>query len=65
MRLLETIEYWEGQTLFESYKKRLPDECNKAWEMGVIDNTWVIVAGLGNMLPDYELVIKHGFKIGY
>ena len=60
--LLEITGYWEGKTLFESYKKRLPEECTSAWNMGVIDNTWVIVAGLGNMLPDFELVIKQGLK---
>ncbi len=60
--LLDIIQYWEGKTLFESYKKRLPPECTQAWQMGVIDNTWVIVAALGNMLPDFELVVRKGLR---
>lgn len=60
--IIALTDYWRGKTIFENLKKRLPDECNKAWDMGVIDETWVSVAALGNMLPDYELVLNKGLN---
>lgn len=60
--LLECIEYWKDKTLYESLRKTLPDEINKAWDAGVIDDTWVSAAGLGNVIPDYRLVITKGLR---
>ena len=43
-------------------RKSLPDEVNRAWDAGVIDDTWVSAAGLGNEIPDYRLVVTKGLK---
>ena len=60
--IIALTDYWRGKTIFENLRKRLPDECNTAWDMGVIDETWVSVAALGNMLPNYELVLTKGLN---
>lgn len=58
--LLDTIEYWKGKSLYETFRKILPDECNTAWDAGAIDDTWVSSGGLGNTVVDFELVLKVG-----
>ncbi len=60
--ILEAIEYWEGKSLYETFRKILPEECNRAWDAGVIDDTWVSSAGLGNTVVDFELVLKSGLE---
>ncbi len=60
--LLSTIEYWKGKSLYENFRNVLPDECNKAWEMGVTDDVWVSAAGFGNVIVDYEMVLNYGLK---
>lgn len=60
--ILNCIEYWKGKSLYENFRKTLPKEINDAWNAGVIDDTWVSAAGLGNIIVDYELVVKKGLK---
>lgn len=60
--ILSCIEYWKGKSLYENFRKTLPKEINEAWDAGVIDDTWVSAAGLGNIIVDYELVVKKGLK---
>lgn len=60
--LMEIIDYWQGKTLFKNLKKLLPEEANKAWEMGAIDETWVSAGGLGNILPDYSVILNNGLS---
>jgi len=60
--LLSTIEYWEEKSLYETFRKILPDECNRAWDAGAIDDTWVSSGGLGNTVVDFELVLEVGLE---
>lgn len=60
--ILKSIEYWQGKSLYETFRKILPDECNRAWDAGAIDDTWVSSAGLGNTVVDFELVLKIGLN---
>lgn len=60
--ILECIDYWKGKSLYENFRKTLPLEINQAWDAGIIDDTWVSAAGLGNVIVDYDLVIKKGLK---
>lgn len=61
-QILEVIDYWRGKTLFHNFRKLLPDEVNQAWDLGIIDCTWVSAAGLGNIVPDYEKLLKNGLE---
>lgn len=61
-KVLETIEYWKGKTLIENVWRELPENARLAWEMNAIDDTWCAAAGLGNVLPDHEMVLKYGLK---
>ena len=58
--ILSSLEYWKGKSLYENFRKTLPEEINQAWDAGVIDDTWVSAAGLGNVIVDYDLVIQKG-----
>lgn len=58
----ECAEYWNGKTVYDYVRKNLPDEINAAWDAGVIDETWVCAAGLGNEIPDYKLVVEKGLQ---
>jgi len=60
--LLECIDYWKDKALYDYLRKSLPDEVNKAWDAGVIDDTWVSAAGLGNEIVDYKLVVTKGLR---
>jgi pyruvate formate-lyase/glycerol dehydratase family glycyl radical enzyme len=60
--ILDTIEYWEGKSLYETFRKILPDECNRAWDAGAIDDTWVSSGGLGNTVVDFELLLTVGLN---
>lgn len=58
----ECAEYWNGKTVFDYVRKNLTDEILEAWDAGVIDETWVCAAGLGNEIPDYRLVVEKGLE---
>ena len=58
----ECAEYWNGKTVYDYVRKNLTDEINEAWDAGVIDETWVCAAGLGNEIVDYKLVVEKGLK---
>lgn len=58
----ECVEYWKDKALFDKVRATLPDEINAAWDAGIIDETWVCGAGLGNEIVDYDLVVKKGLK---
>ncbi|WP_273327288.1 glycyl radical protein [Vallitalea guaymasensis] len=60
--ILACIDYWKGKSLYENFRKTLPAEINEAWDAGIIDDTWVSAAGLGNVIVDYNLVLKKGLK---
>jgi len=61
-QILETIDYWRNKTLFESIWSQLPEQARIAWEINAIDDTWCAAAGLGNVLPDHEWVLKEGLN---
>jgi pyruvate formate-lyase/glycerol dehydratase family glycyl radical enzyme len=61
-QVLETIAYWKGKTLIENVWAELPEPARTAWEINAIDDTWCAAAGLGNVLPDHEMVLKHGLN---
>ena len=60
--LRECLPYWEDKTLIGYLRAALPREVLDAWAGGIIDETWVIGAGLGNEIPDYNLVINKGLR---
>ncbi|MGI6152275.1 MAG: glycyl radical protein [Christensenellaceae bacterium] len=60
--LLKVLDYWEGKSLYETFRKILPKECNDAWDIGAIDDTWVSSGGIGNTVVDFELVLKEGLN---
>ena len=64
VKILSCVEYWKGKSLYENLRKTLPKEINDAWDAGVIDDTWVSAAGLGNVIADYDLVINKGLIDG-
>ncbi len=61
-KVLETIDYWKGKTLIENIWRELPEKARQAWEINAIDDTWCAAAGLGNVLPDHEMVLTHGLN---
>lgn len=60
--LLENLQYWKGNTLYDRLRKNLPDECNQAWEVNALDDTWVSACGFGNVIIDYEMVLNKGLQ---
>ena len=61
-KILDTIDYWKNKTLFNSIWSQLPEPAKVAWEINAIDDTWCTAAGLGNVLPDHEMVLKEGLN---
>ena len=60
--ILGLVDYWRGKTVYENLRKNLPEACNQAWDMAVIDDTWVSSAALGNHLPDFEVILNEGLN---
>jgi len=60
--LKEVIEYWKGDTVYKTVRNLLPEEANKAWDIGAIDEGWVSQGGFGNVLPDYEVLLREGLQ---
>jgi len=61
-QILSLLDYWEGKTVYENLRKNLPKEIDAAWNAGIIDDTWVSSSGLGNLLVDFEKVLKIGLR---
>lgn len=61
-QILSLLDFWEGKTVYENLRKNLPEEINQAWNAGIIDDTWVSSSGLGNLLVDFEKVLKIGLR---
>ena len=60
--LLQIIDCWKDKSLYETFRRLLPEEINNAWNAGVIDDTWVSSAGIGNLLVDFDLVVHKGLR---
>ncbi|MDR1611217.1 MAG: pyruvate formate-lyase [Planctomycetota bacterium] len=58
----DCLPYWEDKTLIGHLRASLPQEILDAWAGGIIDETWVVGAGLGNEIPDYDLVVNKGLR---
>ena len=58
--ILKTIDYWRGKTVYEVMRSLIPDEARTAWDLGAIDDDWVAQNGFGNVLPNYEDVLREG-----
>lgn len=56
----ECVEYWKDKTLVGFLRASLSKDILDAWDSGIIDETWVVAAGLGNEIPDYKLVVQKG-----
>jgi len=61
-QILETIDYWQNKTLIRNVWSQLPEQARVAWEINAIDDTWCAAAGLGNVLPDHEMVLREGLN---
>jgi len=60
--ILDLLQYWKGKSVYENLRALLPEEANAAWDAGVIDDTWVSSAGLGNVIVDYGMVLQKGLN---
>ena len=60
--ILSLLDYWEGKTVYENLRRNLPEQINAAWNAGIIDDTWVSSSGLGNLLVDFDKVLKLGLQ---
>jgi formate C-acetyltransferase len=60
--ILDILKYWHGKSLYENFRKILPERCNHAWNIGAIDDTWVSAAGFGNVVADYGKIIDYGLE---
>lgn len=58
--LLDVLNYWKGKTIHENLRELLPKDAKQAWDIGAIDDDWVTQNGFGNILPDYEVVLRQG-----
>lgn len=56
----DILDYWKGKTVYENLRELLPEEANKAWDIGVVDEGWVSQGGFGNVLPDYGTLLSQG-----
>jgi formate C-acetyltransferase len=61
-RILSLLDYWEGKTVYENLRKNLPEEIDAAWDAGIIDDTWVSSSGLGNLLVDFDKMLRIGLR---
>jgi len=61
-QILQTIDYWKHKTLFASIWSQLPEQARVAWQINAIDDTWCAAAGLGNVLPDHQWVLREGLN---
>ncbi len=62
IKLLKTIEYWKDRCQIKNVWENLPENARTAWEINAIDDGWCAASGLGNLLPDHDMVLKHGLE---
>ena len=60
--LKECIEYWKDKALIDILKSSLSEDALNAWNSGIIDETWVVGAGLGNEIVDHKGVLNKGLE---
>jgi formate C-acetyltransferase len=60
--LKEALPYWQGQSLRDVWKERLPEEVRAAASNGVIANENYSMSGPGHLVPDYPKLLRLGIK---
>jgi formate C-acetyltransferase len=60
--LRQILPYWNGRSLRDSWKARLPEEVRAAALNGVIANENYSMSGPGHLVPDYEKLLRLGIK---
>lgn len=60
--LLTILQYWHGKSIYETFRKIIPQKANQAWDIGAIDDTWVSGAGFGNVVLDYGIIVDYGLE---
>jgi len=60
--ILDILDYWKCKTTYKNLRELLPKKAKIAWDIGAIDDDWVTQNGFGNVMPDYDVVLKQGLK---
>ncbi len=60
--IIEIMDYWRGKTLHDSLRRIIPEDVKAAWDIVAIDDDWVSMSGLGNVLPNYETLFDKGLR---
>lgn len=58
---LSRLSWWEGKSIQERVWKHLPGEAKEQLESGVI-SSGLITSGIGQYLPGYEKILRHGLN---
>jgi len=58
---LSRLSWWEGKSIQERVWKHLPEETKEQFESGVI-SSGLITSGIGQYLPGYEKILRHGLN---
>ena len=60
--LREVLPYWEGRSLRDAWRARVPSEAMAAMVNGVITNENYTMSGPGHLVPDYQKLLRLGLK---
>ncbi len=60
--LRELLPYWEGRSLRDNWRSRVPSEALAATTNGVIANENYTMSGPGHLVPDYPKLLRLGLK---
>jgi len=60
--LREVLPYWEGRSLRDNWRARVPAEALAATTNGVIANENYTMSGPGHLVPDYPKLLRLGLK---
>lgn len=60
--LREVLPYWEGRSLRDNWRARVPSEALAATTNGVIANENYTMSGPGHLVPDYQKLLRLGLK---
>jgi len=60
--LRKVLPYWEGRSLRDNWRARVPAEAQAATANGVIANENYTMSGPGHLVPDYPKLLRLGLK---
>ena len=60
--LREVLPFWEGRSLRDAWRARVPSEALAAMASGVIANENYTMSGPGHLVPDYPKLLRLGLK---